>query len=122
MRLLIFLFILSGCAEDFSGGVRWEDNIQEEEQVAPVPPAFRTRLSSSLLVSGEICQGDETILVENVFYECDARQYLVRIDNVNTCDSSGNCTGFEVKPFIADLVKLFTGQLFQVGGGIDGLQ
>lgn len=105
MRLLLFLFIVTGCAEDFSGGTRWLDEVQEEEQIAPPPQTFNTRLTPTLLVSGEICQGDETILVDNIFYNCDPLQYLVKIDNVNTCDSSGRCTGFEIKPFIADLIK-----------------
>lgn len=108
MRWLILLFMISGCNEDFSGGVRWVDQHQQQEQFAPTPDFFRTRLNNSLLVSGEICLGDETIMVENIAYPCEARQYLIKIDNVNSCDSDGNCSGFSVRPFIADLVKVST--------------
>lgn len=102
------VFLCQGCAEDFSGGTRVFDEIQAEEQIAPPPQKFETRLSPTLLVSGVICRGDETIIFEDVTYECEARQYLVKIDDVNTCQSSGVCTNFAVPAFIADLVKART--------------
>ncbi len=105
---ITLVLLAGGCAEDFSGGTRVLDEVQAEEQIAPAPQVFSTRLTNTLLVSGEICRGDETIVVDNVTYECEAKQYLIRIDNVNTCSSAGVCTNFAVSPIIADLVKAST--------------
>lgn len=102
------VLLATGCAEDFSGGTRVVDEVQAEEQIAPPPQGFETRLSSKLSVSGEICRGDETIIFENVTYNCEAKQYLVRIDNINTCQGDANCTNFAVPAIIADLVKAST--------------
>lgn len=106
-KILISLFILVACGDDnFTGGTRFEDPSDAElEQQAPAPQAFRTRLNNTLLIDGEICRGDETILVNGELMTCPAGQYLVHVDDVNRCEPAGICTDFEVPGIFAVLVN-----------------
>lgn len=66
---------------------------------------FNTRLSPSLAVKGERCQGGETLEDPEAPAEtCDRDEWLVTIDNDNTCTENGDiCTEIFVYPFIAKL-------------------
>lgn len=101
--LLTSLGLLAGCGEDFSGGSRVLAPQQEEQSRAPFPQEFNTRLNSSLLISGTRCKGDETTELNGRGSLCEARNYLIYIDNVNICDSSAICTEFVVIPIVASL-------------------
>jgi hypothetical protein len=101
--LCIFLVVTSCGEENFTGGNRVLTPPQEEEQIAPAPKDFKTRISNILLIEGHICQGIETTETGGHGFKCLAGQYLVFIDNVNTCDSNGLCTNFEVIPIIGEL-------------------
>lgn len=79
----------------------------------PTPPCptdttFSTRLNTQLAISGVRCQGGESVEVESTdgtsrIYFCRRNQWLVTVDNVNTCSPDGVCTEIEVGPVIANL-------------------
>lgn len=73
----LFLILISSCYENFSGRSRVETPPQEEEQVAPFPREFRTRLNTTLLIEGNICREDETTQAYGHGSLCNASQYLV---------------------------------------------
>ena len=105
-KLLFILIVSISCNENFSGGNRVKEPPQEEEQIAPAPEDFMTRLNSTLLIKGIICQGTETTEAGGHGSNCLARQYLIFIDDVNTCNSDGQCTNFEVIPIVGDLQNI----------------
>ena len=101
--LLASLGLLTGCGEDISGGSRVFTPQQEEQSRAPFPQEFSTRLNSSLQISGMRCKGDETTVPNGRGSLCEARNYLIYIDNVNFCDGSGICTDYIIIPIVAHL-------------------
>jgi len=101
--ILASLVLQGGCGEDFSGGSRVIVPQQEELSRAPFPEVFRTRLNSSLLLSGDRCRGEETTEPNGHGSLCEAGNYLIYIDDINICDSSGSCTDFVVTPIIGRL-------------------
>ncbi len=102
-QICILLLLLTSCGDDFTGGSRIFKPTQEEQQIAPPPEAFRTRLSPSLLIQGTLCLGDETTEPGGHGLHCDPGQYLIIIDDVNTCDADGVCTVFIITPIIGEL-------------------
>ena len=107
---LLFLTFLMSCSEDFRGGNRVNPETQSEEAVGIMPTRFSTRLNSSLLISGEKCRGTETTGTFGNGERCQARQYLVVIDTINTCEAN-NCTNDIVSPIVADLINTNAGPI-----------
>nr|MBA2403606.1 hypothetical protein [Bdellovibrionales bacterium] len=83
--LLMALVVLTSCGEDFYGKNRALTPPQQEQQIAPAPEEFRTRLNNNLLVEGARCRGNETTEPGGHGSLCSAGQYLIFIDTVNTC-------------------------------------
>ena len=102
------VLIFASCNENFTGGTRWENPPQQEEQFAPTPEEFTTRLSSTLLIEGHRCRGDERTESFGNGTACNAGQYLIEIDDVNVCDSDGQCTNDVVIPIIGELINTNT--------------
>jgi hypothetical protein len=105
-NFLSFIFLISLCScgeENFSGGSRVMEPPQEEVQIAPPPEEFRTRLSNTLLIEGDRCRGDETTEPYGNGAICNAGQYLIYVDNVNTCNGAGQCSDFVVIPIVGEL-------------------
>lgn len=65
-------------------------------------PSFHTRIHNKLAISGNVCHGGETTngLDEEV---CQKGQWLVNVDNINTCSDEGWCTEMAAPTFIAEL-------------------
>lgn len=99
---LLGVGLLLGCAEDFSYGNRFDDPPQNQLAMAPAPESFSTRLRPNLAVNGVRCKGTETTETFGRGDRCLAGQYLVVIDNVNTCNL-GVCTTFTALPVVAEL-------------------
>lgn len=103
-QILLMLFILTSCNENFTGGNRFDQPTQQEQQPVVVPPVqFITRLTNSLAIKGDRCRGDETTEPDGHGRICEAGEYLVYIDDVNICDDSGRCTDNVVTPIVAEL-------------------
>lgn len=76
------------------------EQLPQEEEVTN----FSTRLSDSLLIAGRRCEGSETTTDANgATVTCARDQWLITLDNVNTCTAGGACTEIGVVPFIAEL-------------------
>ena len=54
-------------------------------------------------MSGQQCLGDETTETYGRGSACLAGQYLVTVDDTNTCDTAGVCSTFKVTPIVAEL-------------------
>lgn len=96
---LIGSLSLAGCGSDDDK----KDILLPQEEEAQ---EFSTRLSNNLLVAGEKCRGGETVDSNSESYSCETDQWLIRIDNVNTCNADGACTEIAVNPFIAELDRV----------------
>lgn len=104
LKASIFLFLtlfFASCGGSSYGGGSSDYNPPQSENVAP-PVSFSTRLSSTLLIAGDKCLGGETSQNNGQVITCNAGQYLVTIDNINTCDSAGRCTQVGVFPIIGN--------------------
>lgn len=97
LPITLLLLLLAAC-----GGDNNDDNGDNTPQSESTLD-FSTRLSRSLLISGVRCQGGETTIISGRNYTCDFNQWLIFIDDVNTCDANGACTEVGVFPIIADL-------------------
>jgi hypothetical protein len=75
-------------------------------------PDFSTRLTNDLLVSGDQCQGGETTDSEGEVFVCESTQWLITVDNINTCTPEG-CTEVAVVPTIGILEPVSTQEDFQ---------
>lgn len=93
------------CNEDFKGGNRVNPVTQAEETLGAAPQRFSTRLSPTLLIAGEKCRGTETTGSFGNGDICEAGQYLISIDDVNTC-SGEICTTNLVTPIVAELFDI----------------
>lgn len=76
----------------------------------PVETAFSTRLNNQLLIGGVRCRGGETTEVLNEdgssqIFTCRRGQWLVTVDNINTCTDDGLCTEIFVFPIITSLSR-----------------
>lgn len=65
--------------------------------------SFSTRLRNDLLISGTKCRGGESADFRGQSYICEREQWLIIIDNLNSCSPEG-CTEVEVQPFIVSLL------------------
>lgn len=97
----LLLFLFNSCGGDFTGYSNDElgESNQEESQNLP---DFSTRLTNDLLIAGRQCRGGETALSRGETFNCEPSQWLVTVDNINTCTPEG-CTEIEVEPTIATL-------------------
>lgn len=102
LKLCLILMVITSCNENFYGKNRELPPPQEEEQIAPAPVFFKTRLNDLLLIEGIECIGTETTEPYGNGSQCLARQYLIYIDNINVC-TNGQCTHFEVIPIVGEL-------------------
>ena len=102
MTVLLLLAALASCGGDNNDD---DDNIlneqlPQEEEVK----SFSTRLNNNLLIAGTRCEGAETTTDANgATVTCQRDQWLITLDNVNTCTPEGACTEIGVIPFVAEL-------------------
>lgn len=78
--------------------------------VCPVETSFSTRLSNTLFIAGVRCLGGETTEVTGEdgttrIFVCREGQWLVTVDNINTCTPGGGCTEVGVLPVISSLTR-----------------
>lgn len=67
-------------------------------------PQFHTRIHNKLAISGRLCEGGErTFGVESEI--CKKGQWMVNVDNINTCSDEGWCTEMAAPSFIAELER-----------------
>lgn len=96
--LLLMLLYCVGCGQADSnhqlGEAREEDNGL---------PDFSTRLTNNLLIAGIQCDGNESTESEGQTYNCNSTEWLITVDNINTCTPEG-CTEVFVPPIIGILV------------------
>lgn len=89
--------------EEDTGGENNTNDDRNTDDAANVRD-FDTRLDPNLAVSGERCQGGETLEPAlNSDEVCKRDEWLISVDNVNTCTPGGACTEEGVIPFIAKL-------------------
>lgn len=103
--LLFFIsaFLLVSCGsnnDDDSVAAGGTGPGQEEEVLAR---NFSTRINPNLLVEGTRCQGGETTTYNGTTYTCESGEWLMVLDNINTCSIDGQCTQIEVPSIVADL-------------------
>jgi hypothetical protein len=99
----LLLLLLIACSEGgggYDGSSRGEPSQPEQEIEAQ---DFSTRLNDQLLISGDNCDGGETIEIGGRELVCSSNQWLITIDNVNTCSPSGDCTESEVDSMIGEV-------------------
>lgn len=72
--IIIFMSFLFGCGDD--GRVRNRNTIQQE-QIAD----FSTQVDSTLKVSGVICTGVESVIVDGAQFICQDDDFLMRIND-----------------------------------------
>lgn len=100
--LSLLLLLAVACGDDgYGGGSSRSDPPQTEEVTEPVD--FSTRLNNQLLIAGENCSGGETTEVNGERVICSSNQWLITIDNVNTCSPSGACTEVGIFPIIGEV-------------------
>lgn len=96
--LLMMFFYCAGCGQADSnhqmGEQREEDNSL---------PDFNTRLTNNLLIAGDQCAGTESTESEGQTFNCESTEWLITVDNINTCTPEG-CTEIFVPPIIGILV------------------
>jgi len=99
--MLLTLVALASCGDDNDDdNDLLNEQLPQEEEVTD----FSTRLTNSLLIAGRRCEGGETTTDANgATVTCDRDQWLITVDNVNTCTPGGACTEIGVVPFIAEL-------------------
>jgi hypothetical protein len=98
--LMFFLFACGG-----EGGVSSNHQQGEQREEDDSLPDFSTRLTNNLLISGEQCSGNESTDSEGQTFNCEATEWLITVDNINTCNPDG-CTEVEVIPIIGILVPV----------------
>lgn len=64
---------------------------------------FSTRLSDKLLIAGTKCNGNETTEYGGQTYNCKLGEWLITIDNVNSCTPQGACTEVGIIPIVGEL-------------------
>ena len=102
----LLLLIIVACGDGsggYDGSSRGEPSQAEQEVEAQ---DFSTRLSNQLLIAGDNCDGGETIEIDGRELVCSSNQWLITIDNVNTCSASGDCTESEIDPFIGEVQQV----------------
>lgn len=103
--IAIILFICSCGNSDFGGGTAKDFQTQDETNQPPFSPEnFETRLNANLAVSGTRCLGGERPDEDNPKQTCNAGEWLIYLDDQNTCTSDlATCTEISVTPIIAKL-------------------
>lgn len=107
MKILMILTLaaLVACGGDNDDDDNSPENEQlpQEEQVSN----FSTRLNNNLLIAGARCEGTETTTDANgATVTCQRDQWLITLDNANTCTPAGACTEIGVIPFVAELDRI----------------
>ncbi len=97
--LLFFMFLYcAGCGQADSN-----HQLGEEREEDNSLPDFSTRLTNNLLIAGDQCLGNESTESEGQTYNCESTEWLITVDNINTCTPEG-CTEVFVPPVIGILV------------------
>lgn len=98
--LLLSLLIACGSDDNDSNDDLINLELPQEEEIG----SFSTRINPSLLISGVRCEGNETTTdARGEEVGCSKDNWLVTIDNVNTCTVDGVCTEVAVVPIVAEL-------------------
>jgi len=99
--LILSLAALAACGGDNDDDDNvFNEEIPQEEEVSN----FSTRLNNNLLIAGTRCEGTETTTdASGATVTCERDQWLITLDNVNTCTPAGACTEVGVIPFVAEL-------------------
>lgn len=100
-KCLLFLLVCVSCG-DYSRDRPYVFPPEAQEGSAFPYNDFSTRLRNDLLISGDLCVGGEVVDGAGQTYTCNEGQWLVTVDNVNTCTPQG-CTDIYVPPLIASL-------------------
>ncbi len=112
MKKLTYFLLLNTCfLLMISCGKDTNDSNNTPTTTTPPPPPqeeqaqdFSTRLESNLAFSGTECDGEETTEYEGETFTCERDQWLITVDNVNTCNGDA-CTEVAVSPIIARLAR-----------------
>jgi hypothetical protein len=96
--LFLFLNIIHACSNAHQQETATPGN-QEGESVTE----FSTRLNPRLMFTGNICEGTESVWYREQQYFCEKGQWLVVVDNVNSCNTEAECTEVAVEPTIMKL-------------------
>lgn len=102
MKFIFFMFliVLVSCGES---GVSSNHQLGEQREDDNSLPDFSTRLTNNLLIAGEQCSGDESTESQGQTFNCESDEWLITVDNLNTCTPEG-CTEVQVVPVIGILV------------------
>lgn len=101
LKFLVFLLIFS-CSDQVDWRFDGRLDRQNEEEVPFDFFHFESRISPELSISGTLCDGNEVVVSEGRTHLCERNQWLIFVDNQNTCTPLG-CTDFEVSPIAAAL-------------------
>lgn len=93
MRIILLVSLIACGSDSDDRNEVVAESPEEETMECPYFDSFETRLRSNLLIAGERCQ------------DCERDQWLITIDNQNTCTSDGICTKIYVSPVIAELTE-----------------
>ena len=94
------LFSLLSCgSDDDDDNDLVNEQIPQEEEVSN----FSTRLNNNLLIAGIRCNGGETTEYGGETYTCERDEWLITVDDGNTCNQAGRCTEIGVIPIVAEL-------------------
>lgn len=101
LLLMSSLILLFACGSDDDDEDLVNIELPQEEEVE----SFSTRLSSTLLIAGTRCEGNETTIdATGMEVGCEKDNWLITIDNVNTCSADSTiCTEVAVTPIVAEL-------------------
>lgn len=99
--LSLSLVGLISCGSDDDDNGSRRSSIPQEEEIQARD--FSTRIDNNLLVEGTQCQGGETTEYDNETYICQRGQWLMVLDNMNTCTDDGICTEIFVHRVVAEL-------------------
>lgn len=99
--LILSLSLLIACGSDDDDEDLVNIQLPQEEEIG----SFSTRLSPTLLIAGTRCEGNETTIDANgAEVGCEKDNWLITIDDVNTCTADGTiCTEVAVAPIVAEL-------------------
>lgn len=67
-------------------------------------PQFHTRIHNKLAISGRLCKGGERTFGVTT-ESCQRGQWMINVDNINTCSDEGWCTQIAAPSFIAELER-----------------
>ena len=104
LALILSLAALVSCGGDDDDNDDPEnEQFPQEENVS----SFSTRINNNLLIAGTRCEGSETTTDSGGrTVTCARNQWLITLDNVNTCTPAGACTEIGVIPFVAELDRV----------------